>query len=128
MKTLSSYPFDNYYTNYSHVAPTKGPIIVGDDVWIGLNSIILSGVTIGQGAVIGARSVVAKDVPPYAVYAGNKVVKYRFNDDIIQKLLKFDYSKLTELTDEDIKRNRELLNKEIDESFFETEFYKNHLK
>lgn len=56
---------------------------------------------------------------------GNKVVKYRFNNDIIQKLLKFDYSKLT---DEDIKRNRELLNKEIDESFFETEFYKNHLK
>ena len=103
----------------------KGPIIVGDDVWIGLNSIILSGVTIGQGAVIGARSVVAKDVPPYAVYVGNKVVKYRFNDDIIQKLLKFDYSKLT---DEDIKENRELLNKEIDESFFETNFYKNHLK
>ncbi len=41
MKTLSSYPFDTYYTNYSHVAPTKGPIVVGDDVWIGLNSIQL---------------------------------------------------------------------------------------
>ena len=125
MKTLSSFPFDCYYTERAHLAPTKGPIVIEDDVWIGLNAIVLSGVRIGQGAVIGANSVVAKEVPPYAIYVGNKVVKYRFSDDIIEKLLKFDYSKLTE---EDIKDNIELLSKEIDESFFDTEFYKSHLK
>ena len=126
MDTLSSYPFNHYYdTGISHIAPTKGAIVVEDDVWIGLNAIILSGVTIGQGAVIGAGSVVAKDVPPYAVYAGNKVVKYRFSEDIIEKLLLFDYSKLT--SDEIIK-NGELLRTKIDNSFFESEFYKSHKK
>lgn len=50
-------------------------IVVEDDVWIGYDALILPGVTIGRGAVIGARSVVTKDVPPYCVYAGTKVVK-----------------------------------------------------
>lgn len=54
------------------------PILIKDDVWIGFNSIILKGVTIGEGAVIGAGSVVTKDVPDYAVVAGNpaKIIKY----------------------------------------------------
>lgn len=126
LKTLSTYPFDHYYKNgYVYYAPTKGPIVVEDDVWIGMNAMILSGVTIGQGAVIGAGSVVAKDVPPYAIYAGNKVVKYRFSKEIIDKLIKFDYSKLTE---QDIKENHQLLVDEIDQSFFESNFYKSHLK
>ncbi len=126
LSTLSSFPFDAYYdTGKSSLAPTKGPIVVGDDVWIGINSTILSGVTIGQGAVIGAGSVVAKDVPPYAIYAGNRVVKYRFDEDTIRKLLKFDYSKLT---GEEIIKNRDLLYKDIDDSFFESDFYKSHLK
>lgn len=57
----------------------RAPIIIKDDVWIGANAIILKGITIGKGAVIGAGSVVTKDVPDYAIVVGNpaKVVKYR---------------------------------------------------
>lgn len=78
-------------------AISKGDIIVADDVWIGCRSTILSGVHIGQGAVVAAGSVVTKDVPPYAIVGGvpAKIIKYRFNDEMIQELLKVDYSKLT---------------------------------
>ena len=75
---------------------TKGDIIIEDDVWIGYGCTILSGVKIGQGAVIGTRSVVAKDIPPYAIYAGNKIIKYRFSNKVIEKLLKIDFSKINE--------------------------------
>lgn len=68
---------------------TRGDIIIGSDVWIGTEAMILSGVSIGHGAVIAARSVVSKDVPPYAIAAGvpAKVVRYRFDEDTIKKLL-----------------------------------------
>ncbi len=63
-------------------------IIIGHDVWIGRGATIMSGIKIGNGAVIGAQAVIVKDVPPYAVVVGNpgKVIKYRFNKDIISKL------------------------------------------
>ena len=123
---LSTYPWMNYIFNKSVKSKeSKGSIIIGDDVWIGYDSLILSGVHIGQGAIIGAGSVVAKDVPPYSVYAGNRIVKYRFSDDYIEKLLKFDYGSLKET---DIKENIDLLYSEINDDFFNTEFYKNHLK
>lgn len=95
---LSTYPFKVKFLGETMEALSKGDIVVKDDVWIGLNSIILSGVTIGQGAIVAAGSVVTKDIPPYAIVAGNpaKVIKYRFSDDVVQKLEKFDYSKLTE--------------------------------
>lgn len=68
---------------------SKGAIEIGHDVWIGTNAIILSGVTIGTGAIVGAGSLVAKDVPPYAIVAGNpaKVLRFRFSDELIAKLL-----------------------------------------
>lgn len=68
---------------------TKGDIIIGNDVWIGYEALIMSGVTIGDGAVIGARAVVTKDVPPYSIVAGNpaKVVRRRFGEQIIERLL-----------------------------------------
>ena len=67
----------------------RGPIVVGNDVWIGLESLILPGVTIGDGAIIGARAVVARDVPPYAVVVGNpaRVLRQRYDDTTIKKLL-----------------------------------------
>ncbi len=71
----------------------KGDIIVENDVWIGATSTIMSGVKISNGAVIGGGSVVTKDVPPYAIVAGNpaKVVKYRFTEKQIEKLLKISW-------------------------------------
>lgn len=69
---------------------TKGGIEVGDDVWIGDGATILSGVRIGQGAIIGAKSIVTKDVPPYAIWVGNRILKYRFEGSIIDKLAKLD--------------------------------------
>lgn len=91
---FSTYPF--YAMNDSRVieATTKGRIIIEDDVWIGYGSIILSGVNIGRGAVIAAGSIVTRDVPPYAVWINNKVYKYRFSQDTIDKLMNIDYSSL----------------------------------
>lgn len=79
-------------------AISKGDIIVDDDVWIGYGATILSGVHIGQGAVVAAGAVVTKDVPPYAIVGGvpAKVIKYRFSPEVIEQLLKLDYSKLTD--------------------------------
>lgn len=70
-------------------AISKGDISVGNDVWIGVNSIILSGVTIGDGAVVGAGSVVTRDVAPYAIAAGNpaKTIRKRFDERTIESLL-----------------------------------------
>ncbi len=64
-------------------------MIIGSDVWIGIETLLMPGIKIGDGAVIGAGSVVTKDVPPYAVVGGNpaKVLKYRFPQDIIDELL-----------------------------------------
>lgn len=66
-----------------------GPIEVGHDVWLGTECLVLPGVTIGHGAVVGARAVVAKDVPPYAVVAGNpaRVVRMRFDAATVARLL-----------------------------------------
>ncbi len=70
-------------------AVTRGGVAIGNDVWIGARAIILSGVTVGDGAVIGAGAVVPRDVPPYAVAAGNpaRIVRYRFDRNTISSLL-----------------------------------------
>lgn len=91
---LSTYPFKTKLLGHKEECDCKGKIIVGDDVWIGYGCTILSGVTIGQGAIIGACSTVAKNIPPYAIYANGRIIKYRFNEDIIKKLLKIDFSKI----------------------------------
>lgn len=95
---ISTYPFHSNILHNGIDAISKGDILIDDDVWIGENAIILSGVHIGQGAVVAAGSVVTKDVPPYAIVGGVpvKVIKYRFNQGLIKELLKIDYSKLTE--------------------------------
>ncbi|EHK6278504.1 CatB-related O-acetyltransferase [Escherichia coli] len=67
--------------------------IIGNDVWLGANSLVLKGVKIGDGAVIGAGAVVTKDVPPYAIVGGNpaKVIKMRFDDETIGKLMQLQW-------------------------------------
>lgn len=109
---ISTYPFKSKYLKEPE-SLNKGDIIIKDDVWIGYGSTILSGVTIGQGAIIGAKSTVAKDIPPYAIFAGNKVIKYRFNENIIKELLKINFSKIDE---EFIRKNINLLYEKINEN------------
>jgi acyl-[acyl carrier protein]--UDP-N-acetylglucosamine O-acyltransferase len=77
-------------------AVSKGDITIADDVWIAKDCTILSGVSIGQGSVIAAGAVVTKDIPPYAIAGGvpAKVIKYRFDDTTIKKLLKVDFKKI----------------------------------
>ncbi|AEF25343.1 CatB-related O-acetyltransferase [Streptococcus parauberis] len=95
-------------------ALSKGEIIVGDDVWVGTNALILSGVKIGKGAIVAAGSVVTKDVPPYSIVGGvpAKIIKYRFSDRYIEKLKNLDFTKLD---DDFIKENVELFNRPLDE-------------
>lgn len=95
---ISTYPFKAMCLTGEQEALSKGDIVVEDDVWIGYGATILSGVHIGQGAVVAAGAVVAKDVPPYAIVGGvpAKVIKYRFEPDMIRELMKVDYSKLDE--------------------------------
>jgi virginiamycin A acetyltransferase len=71
-------------------APSRGDTIVGHDVWLGYSALVLPGVTIGHGAVVAAASVVARDVPPYAVVVGNpaRVVRSRFSADDVERLLR----------------------------------------
>ena len=95
-KAITTYPFGPrvYYKFGGNMGISKYNIniVVEDDVWLGYDALILPGVTIGRGSVIGARSVVTKNVPPYSVYAGTKIVKKRFSDEIIDKLMEIDYS------------------------------------
>lgn len=92
---VTTYPFpimSNIFPFVKDVGdyPTsKGPTVIKNDVWIGANALILSGVTIGNGAVIGAGALVSKDVPDYAVMGGNpaRLIRYRFSAEQIKKLL-----------------------------------------
>lgn len=96
--TISTYPYKAKICCLGDESFSKGNIIVDDDVWIGYGATIMSGVHIGQGAVVAAEAVVTKDVPPYAIVGGvpAKIIKYRFSKNMISELLKVDYSKLTD--------------------------------
>ena len=94
-KTFTTFPFKVKCLGEKGEALTKGPIILEDDVWVGEDVMFLSGVKVGKGAVIAARSVVVKDIPPYSIVGGNpaKVIKYRVAQGIIDKLINIDLSK-----------------------------------
>lgn len=96
LASLSTYPFPLFFEEWGlekhNVAESwdnKGDIIIGNDVWIGFEAVILAGVTIGDGAIIGTRAVVTKDVPPYTIAGGipAKPIKKRFDEDTISDLL-----------------------------------------
>lgn len=98
---ISTYPFKAQCLQTQPFEGTsKGNIVIDDDVWIGYGATILSGVHIGQGAVIAAGAVVASDVPPYAIVGGvpAKVIQYRFGQDLVDELIKIDFSRLDEVT------------------------------
>ena len=67
--------------------------IVGNDVWIGDNSVVVRGINIGNGAIIGASAVVTRDVPPYAIVVGNpaRALRYRFDPEVIEELLALEW-------------------------------------
>lgn len=96
--SLTTYPIKSKLFKQQNEALTKGDIVVENDVWIGYGAIILSGVTLNQGCIIAAGSIVTKSVPPYAIVGGNpaKIIKYRFSDDIIEKLKNLNIEQLNE--------------------------------
>lgn len=95
MRSLSTYPFPLFYDEWEHgmrvdkAWDNKGDIVIGNDVWIGYEAVIMAGVTIGDGAIIGTRAVVTKDVPPYTIVGGvpAKPIRKRFSEDVIERLL-----------------------------------------
>ncbi|HBF2436607.1 TPA: CatB-related O-acetyltransferase, partial [Clostridioides difficile] len=100
LKSKSTYTFPIFYEEWgldiNHITDAwdnKGNIIIGNDVWIGYDSIIMSGVHIGDGAIIGTRAVVTNDVPPYSIVGGvpAKIIKKRFNNNTISKLLEIKW-------------------------------------
>ncbi len=108
LRSLSTYTFPIFFEewgldvkNITKAWDNKGNIIIGNDVWIGYGAVILSGVTVGDGAIIGARAVVTKDVPPYTIVGGvpARQIRKRFDDETIKKLLtlqwwNWDYEKI----------------------------------
>ena len=95
LQSLSTYTFPIFYEEWGldakgiHSAwDNKGDIVIGNDVWIGYEAVILSGVTIGDGAIVGARAVVTKDVPPYTIVGGvpARSIRRRFGEETIKKL------------------------------------------
>ncbi|MDO5434713.1 CatB-related O-acetyltransferase [Eubacterium sp.] len=96
MRSLSTYPFPLFFEEWgldskdvTAAWENKGDIVVGNDVWIGYEAVVLAGVTIGDGAVIGTRAVVTKDVPPYTIVGGvpAQPIKKRFPDKAVADLL-----------------------------------------
>ncbi len=92
MDWVTTYPFSALRPEAAHVAghpATNGDVVIGNDVWIGQVAVILSGVTIGDGACIAAYSVVTKDVAPYSIVGGNpaRVIRARFPQDQVEALL-----------------------------------------
>lgn len=100
LNSLSTYPFPLFFEEWNldikDVADSwdnKGDIVIGNDVWIGYEAVIMSGVTIGDGVIIGTRALVTKDVPPYTIVGGvpAKTIRKRYSDEVIEKLLEIKW-------------------------------------
>ncbi len=111
LESLSTYTFPIFFDewgldakNIRQAWDNKGDIVIGSDVWIGYEAVIMSGVRIGDGAIIGTRAVVTKDVPPYTIVGGvpAKQIRKRFDDATIEKL---EEIRFWDWDEEKIKRN-----------------------
>ena len=100
VKSLTTYPFPIFFEEWgldvrdiTTAWDNKGDIVIGNDVWIGYEAVIMSGVTIGDGAIIGTRAVVTKDVPPYTIVGGvpAKQIRKRFSEETISELLELKW-------------------------------------
>lgn len=124
LDAISTYPFPAFGQGWEKAMdklmnlPNRGDTIIGNDVWIGYDSLIMPGVKIGDGAVIAARSVVVSDIPPYTVAGGNpaRPLKQRFSDEVVAELLEikwwdWDIEKITRnldvIMESDVKALRE---------------------
>ncbi|MEK5040732.1 DapH/DapD/GlmU-related protein [Sporosarcina sp. FSL K6-3457] len=124
IKFVSTHPF-LYNANRGFIESDNteyrmdNKVIIGNDVWIGAHAVILPGVSIGNGAIVGAGAVVTKDVPPFAIVGGvpAKIIRYRFKQDIIEAMQEI---KWWNWTDEKIKSNLDLF-------YSPEEFVKKHL-
>ncbi|MFZ0566250.1 MAG: CatB-related O-acetyltransferase [Chlamydiales bacterium] len=111
MSGFSTFPFFIFgrmgegcpeWEDYDLDLPNKGDTLIGNDVWFGHGSTVMSAVKIGDGVIIAAEAVVTKDVPPYTIVGGNpaRVIRKRFSDEVIQQLLaiqwwEWGYEKIT---------------------------------
>lgn len=98
--SVSTYPFPIFFEEWdldigdvTLAWDHKGDIVIGNDVWIGYEAVVMAGVTIGDGAIIGARAVVTKDVPPYTIVGGvpARKIRRRFSDNVIARLLELKW-------------------------------------
>lgn len=111
INSVSTYPFNVFGGKWKEITPPhlaqipfKGDTIIGNDVWIGRECVIMPGIKIGDGAIIGAYSVVTKNIDPYTIVGGNpaKIIRKRFNDKLINLLLEikwwdFELERITEI-------------------------------
>lgn len=100
LDSLSTYPFPIFFEEWGlpvedipRAWDHKGDIVVGNDVWIGYEAVVLAGVTIGDGAVVGARAVVTRDVPPYTIVGGvpARAIRRRFPEETVEELLRLKW-------------------------------------
>ena len=100
LHSLSTYPFPIFYeewglqgANVASAWDNKGDIVLGNDVWVGFEAVILAGVTIGDGAIIGARAVVTRDVPPYTIVGGvpARPIRARFPEETVKRLQRLQW-------------------------------------
>ncbi len=118
--TFTAFPLKTFFDKLSPLqdATTKGEIMVEDEVWIGANVIVMSGVTIGKGAIIAAGSVVTKNVEPFSIVGGNpaKFIKWRIPEELIASRMDID---LTEMSTDFFKQNMDLFYKKLDRDVLE---------
>lgn len=124
------HPIDHLTTNAFPYGPTVGgfvttrtdrnsPLVIGHDVWIGANAVVMPGCTLGHGAIVGAGAVVTRDVPPYAIVTGvpARVQRLRFADDVVLRLLRLAW---WDLDREVLKANVALFQKPLDAAILES--------
>jgi len=118
--SATTYPIGRVFAQEEErdFSTSRGPVRIGHDVWVGYEALILSGVSIGNGAVIGARAVVTRDVPPYGIVAGNpaRLIRRRFDDAIIARL---EATRWWDWPEERIRAHAQLLSHGAIERFLE---------